>query len=69
MVSLQRATGRAGLVVSGGSDVSAINGVTDHECVEYTGNKVLTEQGFKVWSKRKCGVSYATKKAKAGVDK
>ena len=48
---------------------TAINGVTDHECVEYTGNKVLTEQGFKVWSKRKCGVSYATKKAKAGVDK
>ena len=46
---------------------SAIDGVTDHECVEFSGTKTLTEQGFKVWAKRKCGISYATKKTKERV--
>jgi hypothetical protein len=51
---------------------SAVEGVTEHECVEYSGTKSLTEQGFKVWAKRKCGVSYANKpekKPQVSVDK
>tara|TARA_B100001778_G_C18511483_1_gene594414 strand:+ start:178 stop:411 length:234 start_codon:yes stop_codon:yes gene_type:complete len=52
---------------------SAVDGVTQHECVEFSGTKALTEQGFKVWAKRKCGVSYATrkpeKKSQVSVDK
>jgi hypothetical protein len=46
---------------------AAVDGVTEHDCVEFSGTKALTEQGFKVWSKRKCGISYATKKTKERV--
>ena len=45
----------------------AVDGITPHDCVEFSGTKALTEQGFKVWAKRKCGISYATKKTKERV--
>lgn len=45
----------------------AVDGIAPHDCVEFAGNKALTEQGFKVWAKRKCGISYATKKTKERV--
>jgi hypothetical protein len=43
---------------------AAVDGVTEHECVAHTNTKELTEQGFKVWAKRKCGISYANKPQK-----
>ena len=43
---------------------TAVDGITPHDCVEFSGTKALTEQGFKVWAKRKCGISYANKAQK-----
>ena len=41
---------------------AAVNGLADYDCVSHTGTKALTEQGLKVWAKRKCNVSLAVPK-------
>ena len=41
---------------------AAVNGLADYDCVSHTGTKALTEQGLKVWAKRKCNVSLALPK-------
>ena len=35
---------------------AAVNGLANYDCVSHTGTKALTEQGLKVWAKRKCNV-------------
>ena len=41
---------------------SAIDGIGTYDCVNHTDTKYLTEQGLKVWAKRKCGISLAQPK-------
>ena len=41
---------------------SAVNGLAKYDCVSHTGTKALTEQGTKVWAKRKCNISLAQPK-------
>jgi hypothetical protein len=41
---------------------AAVNGLADYDCVSHTGTKPLSEQGLKVWAKRKCNVSLALPK-------
>lgn len=41
---------------------SAIDGIGTYDHVGHTGTKNLTEQGLKVWAKRKCNVSLAVPK-------
>jgi len=41
---------------------AAVNGLADYDCVSHTGTKALTEQGLKVWAKRKCNISLAVPK-------
>jgi hypothetical protein len=40
----------------------AVDGVATYQCVEHTDTKALSEQGLKVWTKRKIGLSLATPK-------
>lgn len=40
----------------------SIDGVATYQCVEHTDTKALSEQGLKVWTKRKIGLSLATPK-------
>jgi len=40
----------------------AIDGVATYQCVEHTDTKALSEQGLKVWTKRKIGLSLAAPK-------
>jgi len=42
---------------------TAVDGIAEYQCVEHTGVKPLTEQGLKVWTKRKVGVSLAVRPA------
>ena len=41
---------------------NAIDGIGTYDCVNHTDTKYLTEQGLKVWAKRKCGISLAQPK-------
>jgi len=41
---------------------AAVNGLADYDCVSHTGTKTLSEQGLKVWAKRKCNKSLALPK-------
>ena len=41
---------------------SAIEGIGTYDCVNHTDTKYLTEQGLKVWAKRKCNISLAQPK-------
>ena len=41
---------------------NAIDGIATYDCVTYNGAKYMTEQGKKVWAKRKCGISLAQPK-------
>jgi len=41
---------------------NAIDGIGTYDCVNHTDTKYLTEQGLKVWTKRKCGISLAQPK-------
>ena len=41
---------------------SSVDGVATYQCVEHTDTKTLSEQGLKVWTKRKIGLSLATPK-------
>jgi len=41
---------------------SVVRGVGKFRCCEHTDTKPLSEQGLKVWTKRKVGVSLATPK-------
>jgi len=41
---------------------NSIDGVAKYQCVEHTDTKALSEQGLKVWTKRKIGLSLATPK-------
>jgi len=36
---------------------AAVNGLAQYDCVNHTGTKALSEQGLKVWAKRKCNIS------------
>lgn len=40
----------------------AIDGIATYDCVNHTDTKHLTEQGLKVWAKRKCNISLAQPK-------
>ena len=40
----------------------AVDGVATYQCVYHTGTKDFSEQGLKVWAKRKIGLSLATPK-------
>jgi len=40
----------------------AVDGVATYQCVEHTDTKALSEQGLKVWTKRKIGLSLAAPK-------
>ena len=40
----------------------AIHGIGTYDCVNHTDTKHLSEQGLKVWTKRKIGLSLATPK-------
>jgi len=41
---------------------AAVNSIAKYDCVSHTGTKPLSEQGLKVWAKRKCNVSLALPK-------
>ena len=41
---------------------NSVDGVATYQCVNHTDTKYLTEQGLKVWAKRKCGISLAQPK-------
>lgn len=41
---------------------AAVNGIAKYDCVSHTDTKALTEQGLKVWAKRKCNISLAVPK-------
>lgn len=41
---------------------NSVDGVATYQCVEHTDTKMLSEQGLKVWAKRKIGLSLATPK-------
>lgn len=41
---------------------SSIDGIATYQCVEHTDTKALSEQGLKVWTKRKIGLSLAAPK-------
>jgi len=41
---------------------SSIDGIAVYQCVEHTDTKDLSEQGLKVWTKRKIGLSLAAPK-------
>ena len=41
---------------------NSIDGVGTYQCVEHIDTKPLSEQGLKVWTKRKIGLSLATPK-------
>ncbi len=41
---------------------SAIDGISEYHSVDYDGHIVLSEQGLKVWAKRKIGLSLAAPK-------
>lgn len=41
---------------------NSVDGVATYQCVEHTDTKMLSEQGLKVWTKRKIGLSLATPK-------
>lgn len=41
---------------------NSVDGVATYQCVEHTDTKALSEQGLKVWTKRKIGLSLATPK-------
>ena len=41
---------------------NAIEGITKFSSVHHTGTKNMSEQGMKVWAKRKVGISLATPK-------
>jgi hypothetical protein len=41
---------------------AAVNGLAEYDHVGHTGTKALTEQGLKVWAKRKCNISLAQPK-------
>ena len=41
---------------------NSVDGVATYQCVEHTDTKHLSEQGLKVWTKRKIGLSLATPK-------
>ena len=41
---------------------NSIDGVAKYQCVEHTDTKALSEQGLKVWTKRKLGLSLANPK-------
>ena len=41
---------------------NAIDGIGTYDCVNHTDTKYLTEQGLKVWAKRKCNISLAQPK-------
>jgi hypothetical protein len=40
----------------------AVDGVAEYTSVDHTDTKTLSEQGFKVWAKRKVGISLAAPK-------
>lgn len=41
---------------------SAVDGIATYDSVTHNDTKYLTEQGLKVWAKRKCGISLAQPK-------
>ena len=41
---------------------SAIDSIAKYDHVGHTGTKALSEQGLKVWAKRKCNISLALPK-------
>jgi len=41
---------------------AAVNGIATYDHVGHTDTKALTEQGLKVWAKRKCNISLAQPK-------
>jgi hypothetical protein len=41
---------------------TAIDGLATYDHVSYSGTKALSEQGLKVWAKRKCNISLALPK-------
>jgi hypothetical protein len=41
---------------------AAVDSLATYDCVSHTGTKALTEQGLKVWAKRKCNISLAQPK-------
>ena len=41
---------------------AAVDSIAKYDHVGHTGTKALTEQGLKVWAKRKCNVSLAVPK-------
>ena len=43
---------------------SAVDGIAKYDHVGHANTKALTEQGLKVWAKRKCNISLALPKAK-----
>ena len=43
---------------------SAVDGIAKYDHVSHTVTKALSEQGLKVWAKRKCNISLALPKAK-----
>jgi hypothetical protein len=47
-------------IVQGLSDT--VDNITEYHSVDYDGSTNLSEQGLKVWAKRKVGVSLATPK-------
>ena len=42
--------------------LDSIDGIATYQCVEHTDTKALSEQGLKVWTKRKIGLSLAAPK-------
>ena len=44
------------------SHEAAVNGIATYDHVGHTDTKALTEQGLKVWAKRKCNISLAQPK-------
>ncbi len=43
---------------------SAVDGIAKYDHVSHADTKALSEQGLKVWAKRKCNISLALPKAK-----
>jgi len=41
---------------------AAVDSIAKYDHVGHTGTKALTEQGLKVWAKRKCNISLAEPK-------
>ena len=41
---------------------AAVDSIAKYDHVGHTGTKALTEQGLKVWAKRKCNISLAQPK-------